>query len=145
MSLGQAQAVLEAARGKRLYGYVILCLMTGIRTEEARALTWAHVDLDAGTLSVWRSVRAGGKTKTDKSKRTLAMPEIVTEELREHRVMQAAERRRAGPRWKEHGLVLPAPWERSAAPGTCAATSRPSARKPASARSGARGSCGTPS
>jgi integrase len=106
MSLEQAQAVLEAARGKRLYGYVILCLMTGIRTEEARALTWAHVDLDAGTLSVWRSVRAGGKTKTDKSKRTLAMPEIVTEALREHRVIQAAEQRRAGPRWKEHDLVF---------------------------------------
>lgn len=106
LSLEQAQAVLEAARGKRLYGYVILCLMTGIRTEEARALTWAHVDLDAATLSVWRSVRAGGKTKTDKSKRTLAMPEMVTEALREHRVMQAAERRRAGPRWKEHDLVF---------------------------------------
>ena len=106
MSLEQAQAVLEAARGKRLYGYVILCLMTGIRTEEARALTWAHVDLAAGTLSVWRSVRAGGKTKTDKSKRTLAMPEIVTEALREHQVIQDAERRRAGPRWKEHDLVF---------------------------------------
>jgi site-specific recombinase XerD len=34
------------------------------------------------------------------------MPEIVTEALREHRVMQAAERRRAGPRWQEHDLVF---------------------------------------
>ena len=54
LSLEQAQAVLEAARGKRLYAYVILCLMTGIRTEEARALTWAHVNLNAGTVCVWR-------------------------------------------------------------------------------------------
>jgi integrase len=25
---------------------VSLCLLTGMRTEEARALTWEHVDLD---------------------------------------------------------------------------------------------------
>ena len=45
-------------------------------------------------------------TKTDQSKRTLAMPEFVADALREHRARQAAERLRAGPRWKEHDLVF---------------------------------------
>ena len=44
----QAAILLDAARSARLGTYVVLCLMTGIRTEEARALRWEHVDLDAG-------------------------------------------------------------------------------------------------
>ena len=42
--------------------YVIVSLLTGARTEELRALTWQHVDLngDPPTVSLWQSVRAGG-------------------------------------------------------------------------------------
>ena len=115
LSVAQAEAVLKAAKGTRLEAYLALSLMTGIRTEEARALTWEHVDLDGDPaadppvpphVAVWRSVRAHGDTKTERSKRTLAMPEFVADALREHRARQAAERLRAGPRWKEHGLVF---------------------------------------
>jgi hypothetical protein len=35
------------------------------------------VDLEAGTISVWRSVRAHGDTKTNRSRRTLKLPEIA--------------------------------------------------------------------
>jgi hypothetical protein len=45
LSVEQAQALVIAAKGTRLEAYVLLSLMTGIRTEEARALTWQHVDL----------------------------------------------------------------------------------------------------
>ena len=55
----QAAAVLKTAEGSRLGSYVVLCLMTGIRTEEARALRWDHVNLDAASIAVWRSVRLG--------------------------------------------------------------------------------------
>jgi hypothetical protein len=50
-----------------MYAYITLSLLTGIRTEEARALRWAHVDLDGDPaasppvpphVAVWRSVRA---------------------------------------------------------------------------------------
>ena len=46
LTTGQATALLAAAEGSRLGGYVVLCLLAGSRTEEARALTWDHVDLD---------------------------------------------------------------------------------------------------
>ena len=115
LSLAPAEAILKAAQGTRLEAYLDLSLMTGIRTEEVRALTWEHVDLD-GTrppvpplpphVAVWRSVRAHGDTKTERSKRTLAMPEFVADALREHRIRQVTERLRAGPRWKEHDLVF---------------------------------------
>jgi integrase len=49
-----------------MYAYIVLSLLTGARTEELRALTWSHVDLDGKPPSVqlWRSVREGGDTKT---------------------------------------------------------------------------------
>jgi integrase len=115
LSVAQAEAIIKAAKGTRLEAYLALSLMTGIRTEEARALTWEHVDLDGDSaahppvpphVAVWRSVRAHGDTKTERSKRTLALPEFVADALRQHRAWQAAERLRAGPRWKEHNLVF---------------------------------------
>jgi integrase len=106
LTAGQAAAVLKAARESRLGGYVVLCLMTGIRTEEARALRWDHVDLDAASIAVWRSVRLGGDTKTSKSRRTLGLPQAVVAALREHRVRQDEERAAAGELWRDHGLVF---------------------------------------
>ena len=64
LTLEQASALLEAAEASRLHAFIVLCLLTGVRSEEARALTWEHVDLEAGTTSAWRSVRAHGDTKT---------------------------------------------------------------------------------
>jgi integrase len=41
--------VLDAAKGERLWPYVAVSMLGGIRTEEARALRWSEVDLEAGT------------------------------------------------------------------------------------------------
>ena len=109
MTLDQAVSVLDQAgldSQHRLAAYVVVSLLAGIRTEEARALTWAEVDLDAGTVAVYRSVRAKGDTKTRKSRRVLKLPERATEALKEHRTRQAAERLRAGRAWQDHGLVF---------------------------------------
>ena len=102
----QAAALLKAAQDARLGAYVVLCLLTGIRTEEARALRWDHVDLDASTIAVWRSVRRGGDTKTERSRRTLQLPQTAAEALRDHQVRQASEKLAAGELWKDHGLVF---------------------------------------
>ena len=77
----ELDAGLETAGASRLHAFIVLCLLTGVRSEEARALTWEHVDLEAGTISVWRSVRAHGDTKTNRSRRTLKLPEIAVEAL----------------------------------------------------------------
>jgi integrase len=109
MTLDQAVSVLDQAgpgSPHRLAAYVVVSLLAGIRTEEARALTWAEVDLDAGTVAVYRSVRAKGDTKTRKSRRVLKLPKRAAESLRDHRTRQAAERHRAGNVWQDHGLVF---------------------------------------
>ena len=116
LSVEQAWALIDTAAGRagggvdrgpnRLYAYVVLLLTTGIRPEEARALSWDHVDLEAGTVAIWRSGRAGGDTKTVRSPRTLKLPEIALGALRERRAAQAAGRLKAGELWQDSGLVF---------------------------------------
>ena len=100
LTLDQAVAVIIAARtlpvtelrpglkdvrrpAELMHAYITLSLLTGIRTKEARALRWAHVDLDGDPaarppvpphVAVWRSVRVHGETKTERSRRTLGLP-----------------------------------------------------------------------
>ena len=116
LTADQAAVLLATtAEGSQLGAYVVLCLLAGVRTEEARALTWDHVDLDGNLaadqpvpphVAVWRSVRAHGDTKTAKSRRTLALPELAVDALREHRKRQAERRLLAGAVWQDHGLVF---------------------------------------
>jgi len=124
MTLEQATAMLEAAKAARLNAYVVVSLLTGIRTEEARALRWSHVvvwrdkdkqwqpvteagfDHERFAIYVWRSVRANGDTKTEKSRRTLELPTQAAESLRAHHARQARERLKAGKGWQDHGLVF---------------------------------------
>ncbi len=122
LTLEQAVALMAAARGTRLEAYVVLSLLSGLRTEEARALRWDHVvawvggqwvpvpeagfDHEQVAVFVWRAERAGGDTKTPESRRTLALPRKCVEALREHRVRQAEDRLAARPLWQDHGLVF---------------------------------------
>lgn len=46
LALGQAEAVLAASETSPVHAYIVLSLLIGARTEELRALTWDHVDLD---------------------------------------------------------------------------------------------------
>ena len=115
LTLDQAMTLMAAAEDSPVGAYVVLGLLTGIRAEEARALTWEHVDLDGDPdaappvpphVAVWRSVRAHGDTKTEKSKRTLRLPERAVAVLRQHRAWQADQRLLAGELWQEHDLVF---------------------------------------
>jgi integrase len=78
------------------------------RTEELRALTWPHVDLNASppSIMVWRSVRDGGDTKTRKSRRTLELPQRCVAALLVHRDKQDQLHQRAGERWQDNNLVF---------------------------------------
>ena len=111
LTFDQAQRVLEAAKGTRLHAYIVVCLMTGIRTEEARALTWDRVHLEPGEgvpphVEVWRSVRRHGDTKTKKSRRTLALPPQAVDAFALHQIEQTRERQAAGRLWTNNDLVF---------------------------------------
>jgi integrase len=90
----------------RLEALFVLAITLGLRPGELRALTWEHVDLDNGTIHVWRSARRGGDTKTPKSRRSLVLPKRAGEALKAHKKRQAAERLAAGQDWHDHNLVF---------------------------------------
>jgi len=115
LTMAEAGTVLQAAARSRMYAYIVVSLLTGARTEELRALTWDHVDLDGEPdarvpvpphIAVWRSARAGGDTKTRKSRRTLALPKRCVDALRALRSRQDRERQAAGSRWQDNALVF---------------------------------------
>jgi integrase len=98
-----------------MHAYIVLSLTTGLRTEEIRALRWDHVDLNGNPetrpptpphVSVWRSVRGHGDTKTEKSRRTLELPRVAGEALEVWLTDQADERFEAGTRWHNNDLVF---------------------------------------
>jgi integrase len=132
LTLDQALAVIAAARtlpvmelrpglkdvrrpAELMHAYIVLSLLAGIRTEEARALRWDCVDLDGNPdasppipphVAVWRSVRAHGDTKTERSRRTLGLPAAAVQALRTWQDCQDGERLAAGDRWQDTGLVF---------------------------------------
>jgi integrase len=98
-----------------MYAYIVLSLLVGVRTEEARALRWQYVDFDGDPdtephmpphVAVWRSVRVHGETKTERSRRTLGLPQMAVEALCALRESQAQERTLAGEQWEDIGLVF---------------------------------------
>ena len=98
-----------------MHAYIVLSLLAGLRTEEARALRWANVDLDGDPaarppvpphVAVWRSVRTHGETKTERSRRTLGLPAAAIQALRAWARSQAGERAAAGEAWQDTGLVF---------------------------------------
>jgi integrase len=57
-------------------------------------------------VAVWRSVRTHGETRTERSRRTLALPTVAVQALRAWSGSQAGERLAAGERWQDTGLVF---------------------------------------
>ena len=117
----QSAALIKASSWTRTGAYIAVSLGTGIRTEEARTLTWESVDFGdphatpprPPSVAVWRSVRRGGDTKTLRSRRTLRLPGFAAAALRD---VQLREDRDTGPvfgtrdgrqldacRWSSHG------------------------------------------
>jgi integrase len=108
----QAGQLLAAAGDDRLYALYALALATGLRQGELLALRWQDIDLVERWLSVRHTLaRVGGKLillepKTDRSRRTIALPQTAVAALRAHRTRQRMERLVAGARWVESEHVF---------------------------------------
>ncbi|MHB8681561.1 MAG: tyrosine-type recombinase/integrase [Acidimicrobiales bacterium] len=108
----QVLRLFAASKGDRLETLVIMGVLLGLRPGELAGLRWDSVDLRRRVLTVHEArleepggMRLGG-TKTRRSRRSLDMPALLVASLTEHRRRQAREKKAAGRRWKEHGLVF---------------------------------------
>ncbi|MBF6613856.1 MAG: site-specific integrase, partial [Chloroflexi bacterium] len=108
----EARVFLTTVRGDRLEALYSVAIALGLRQGEALGLRWEDVDMDKCTLRVRYALqRIDGKPqlvepKTQKSRRTIFMPQVTVNALRTHRIRQLEERLAAGERWKESGLVF---------------------------------------
>lgn len=106
----EIQALLTSVASNRLHALYVVAAALGLRQSEILGLQWPDVDFGTRTLQVRRSLtrqtRKLDEPKTPTSRRTLPMPEMVVEALRQHRTRQLAERLRAGELWADNNLVF---------------------------------------
>lgn len=108
----EARKLLHAAEEHRLGALFTVMLSLGLRRGEALGLAWSDLDLAARTLSVRRALKREqgqlivGEVKTPRSRRSLNLPDPLVPVLRRQMAAQANDRRAAGPRWAENGLVF---------------------------------------
>jgi hypothetical protein len=132
-TLAQSLALLEAARESRLNAYVVLSLAVGIRTEEARELHWDHVDLDgdpSAARPVPPSVRCPKRPSRRSGSTVSGRPRIGWLPVLCGRITTSSSPRSSARRWTQR---------------MSAASSARSPKRPASAQTGRRETCATPS
>lgn len=91
----QIEPMLAGLMAHWFYPMVVVSLYTGIRRGELLALIWQDIDLDARTMRIERAieqVRTGHtagvivkEPKTENSKRTINLPSVVVDALRDWR------------------------------------------------------------
>jgi integrase len=112
LSPTQVRALLEAARGQRNEALYVVAVHTGLRQGELLGLKWADVDLDAGKLSVRRSLKVTedgldfGSPKNNASRRSVPLNKTAMTALKAHRARQNEERLQAT-EWRDEILVFP--------------------------------------
>ncbi len=108
----QTIKLLESIRGDRLEALYTVAVAIGLRRGEALGLTWDCIDFDTATLTVRYQLQRIAKTltrvepKTARSRRTVALPSVVVDALRRHKIRQLEERLLAGSRWQDTGYIF---------------------------------------
>lgn len=118
LSREDIEALLDTLKGSYLYMPVLIAVTTGLRMGEILGLRWSDIDFKkAGIIRVMQvqKYRKGingepagletGEPKTGKSRRAVAMPEVLAEELKRHRLEQKKDRLAFGAAYRDNGLV----------------------------------------
>jgi integrase len=87
----QCQKLLAVLEGDRLYPFYALSLV-GLRLGELLGVHWEDVNFTTGTISIRHTIQVikgkglvEGEPKTDKSRRSIQLPDFVIQALKQHR------------------------------------------------------------
>jgi integrase len=116
-----------AAKGTRLYPFVILAASSGCRRGELLALTWDDLDFDTGAITISKSLeqvkgqplRLKG-TKSDEP-RSFEVDDFALDALREHRREQDQDRKTFGRSYQQRNLIFCQPSGAFYSPDRCGA------------------------
>ena len=112
LSAEEVRRLQEAATGDRLEALWVLAVHTGMRQGELLALKWTDLDLEAGKVSVRRTLtrESGhytlGEPKTKRSRRTVKLTGPATETLKSHLSRQMEDMDQLGDLYRDQGLVF---------------------------------------
>ena len=88
--------------------FFTLAVYTGFRRGELMGLEWKDIDFESGVVSVRRTsnytVKTGiytDTTKTKSSQRSMKLPQLVLDILKDHKAEQDEERQKLGTKWFE--------------------------------------------
>jgi integrase len=98
----------EAAATSPHHTLYLAAVATGMRQGELLGLRWQDIDLEQGVASVTQIYCRGAfkEPKTQKARRTEALPLVLIEALRRHRAHQNENRLRWGPEYSDLGIVF---------------------------------------
>jgi integrase len=97
LTAAQAKVLLEKAKSTRYYALYLLALTTGMRQGELFALSWKDVDLKRGVLQVRHSLEMVDnqlrlkEPKSESGRRQIALPNVASEALLDHKAKLLAE------------------------------------------------------
>ena len=109
----QTRRLFLTAKGDRLETLYVLAVTAGLRQGELLGLRWTDIDLEAGTLTVKRSLgyeKDGPyytEGKRDRSRRRVELGPSTTAALKAHRKRQNEERLAYAGLWEDHELIFP--------------------------------------
>ena len=110
-SAAQVRAFLEATKDDRLYPLWRLFCLTGMRRGEVLGVRWDDLDLEAGRLSVRRSLIPLGEEvivsepKTARGRRSIALDADTVEVLKLQAARQLVEQQESGDAWIDSGYL----------------------------------------
>jgi len=108
----QLLAFLDSLADDRLFALWRLLAMTGARRGEALGLRWEDLDIEAGTITIRRSLGViDGEIllsdpKTKRGMRTIALDPLTLEALKAHAARQADERQEWDDAWVDSGYIF---------------------------------------
>jgi integrase len=108
----ESRIFLRAIVGERLEALYSIALTMGLRQGEALGLRWLDVDFDRGVLRVEKQLQRVDhrlqlvELKTERSRRTIVMPNSIAGCLHVHRKSQEEERSSKRADWNSLGLVF---------------------------------------
>lgn len=112
LNLDEIQKFLKLIKGNKLEALYLTALMLGLRQGEVLGLRWEDIDFNARTLTIKFAMQRINKKlqlvepKTEKSRRTLPLPDLLAATLKTHRKYQLADKLLAGKQWNETNLVF---------------------------------------
>lgn len=111
-TVDELKTMLKYAQGTKLETPLIIESFTGLRKGELLALRWQDVNFEKSTITVEQNlVRVDSETiftttKTESGERTIAIPAILADYLKNWKVRQARQRLKLGKDYNDNGLIV---------------------------------------